>query len=104
MRFAGCCGHGLSATAILARTAGNPWWLAFYLLFATAAAIHAGIGIRVIVREWTRWHGRGLDDLPPLRMEFGMRERPRRQAAGKRAEEQAPTRRPRLAPHEIPGE
>ena len=53
--------HGLSATTILARTSGNPWWLAFYLLFATAAAIHAGIGVRVIVKEWTPWRGHGLD-------------------------------------------
>jgi len=53
--------HGLSAAAILARTAGNPWWLGFYLLFATAAAIHAGIGIRVVLREWTPLRGRVLD-------------------------------------------
>ena len=53
--------HGLSAAAILSRTAGNPWWLGFYLIFATAAALHAGIGVRVIVREWTPWRGRSLD-------------------------------------------
>jgi fumarate reductase subunit C len=53
--------HGLSAAAILGRTAGNHWWLGFYLLFAAAAALHAGIGVRVILREMTAWHGRSLD-------------------------------------------
>jgi fumarate reductase subunit C len=52
---------GLSAQAILARTHGNPWWLAFYLIFVAAAALHAGIGLRVIVREMTPWRGRNLD-------------------------------------------
>jgi fumarate reductase subunit C len=52
---------GLSAQAILARTHGNPWWLAFYLVFVAAAALHAGIGLRVIAREITPWRGRSLD-------------------------------------------
>ncbi len=53
--------HGLSAAAILARTEGNLAWLLFYLLFATAAALHAGIGLRSILREMTPWRGRGAD-------------------------------------------
>jgi len=53
--------HGLSAAAILARTSGNPWWLGFYLIFATAASLHAGIGLRVIARETTSWRGASLD-------------------------------------------
>jgi len=57
---------GLSAQTILARTQGNPWWLAFYLIFVAAAALHAGIGLRVIVREMTPWHGRSLDGAAAL--------------------------------------
>ncbi|HYD31854.1 MAG TPA: succinate dehydrogenase, partial [Azospirillaceae bacterium] len=44
---------GLSATEILARTQGNVAWLIFYVLFAWSVAIHAGIGTRTIVGEWT---------------------------------------------------
>jgi fumarate reductase subunit C len=53
--------HGLSAAAILARTQGNLAWLGFYLVFATAAALHAGVGLRGVLREWTPWRGPGLD-------------------------------------------
>ena len=57
---------GLSAQAILARTQGNPWWLAFYLIFVAAAALHASIGLRVIAREMTPWRGRSLDGVAAL--------------------------------------
>ena len=53
--------HGLSAAAILERTRGNGLWLGFYLLFASAAALHAGIGLRAIAREMTPWQGPRLD-------------------------------------------
>ena len=53
--------HGLSAAAILARTQGNFAWLAFYLVFAAAASVHGGIGLRTIIRETTRCRGAGLD-------------------------------------------
>jgi fumarate reductase subunit C len=52
---------GLTAEAVLGRTRENVWFLAFYLLFVLAIAIHAPIGLRNIVREWTSWHGRSLD-------------------------------------------
>ena len=52
---------GLSAAEILGRTQGNVAWGAFYGLFVVAVAIHAPIGVRNIVREWTRWRGRSLD-------------------------------------------
>ena len=52
---------GLSAAEILARTQGSAAWGAFYGLFVVAVAIHAPIGVRNIVREWTRWRGRSLD-------------------------------------------
>jgi fumarate reductase subunit C len=52
---------GLTAGDILARTHGNRWFLGFYLAFVLAAAIHAPIGVRSILREWARWRGRSLD-------------------------------------------
>lgn len=52
---------GLSATAVLARTQGSPWWLGFYLVFVLAAGLHAGVGLRTILREMTPWRGRSLD-------------------------------------------
>ena len=57
---------GLSAHAILSRTQGTPWWLAFYLGFVAAAALHAGLGLRVIAREMTPWRGRSLDGTAAL--------------------------------------
>jgi fumarate reductase subunit C len=44
---------GLSAEEILARTRGSMMWASFYGLFVFAAAIHAGIGIQTVLREWT---------------------------------------------------
>lgn len=52
---------GLSAAEILARTEGSVFWGAFYGLFVVAAAVHAPIGLRTIVREMTPWRGRSLD-------------------------------------------
>ena len=44
---------GLSAGEIVARLHGNGGWLAFYLVFAAAAAVHAPIGLRNVLREWS---------------------------------------------------
>ena len=52
---------GLSAAEILDRTQGSTAWGAFYGLFVLAVAVHAPIGVRNVVREWTRWRGRSLD-------------------------------------------
>lgn len=52
---------GLSAAEILGRTQGSVTWALFYGLFVIAVAIHAPIGVRNIVHEWTRWRGRSLD-------------------------------------------
>ena len=52
---------GLSADEILGRTQGSVTWGAFYALFVVAVAIHAPIGVRNVLREWTRWRGRSLD-------------------------------------------
>ena len=51
--------HGLSAADILARTSGSIGWGAFYALFVVAASIHAAIGIRNIVAEWSPLNDRG---------------------------------------------
>jgi fumarate reductase subunit C len=52
---------GLTAGEILARTHGNVAFLLFYVIFVLAAAIHAPIGLRSILREWANWRGRSLD-------------------------------------------
>ena len=52
---------GLSAEEILSRTGGSPFWGAVYGLFVLAAAVHAPIGLRAVLREWGRWRGAGLD-------------------------------------------
>ncbi|MBP1179302.1 succinate dehydrogenase [Methylobacterium sp. PvR107] len=52
---------GLTAGEILGRTQGNRAVLLFYAVFVLAAAIHAPIGLRSILREWTGWRGRSLD-------------------------------------------
>jgi fumarate reductase subunit C len=44
---------GLSATDILARTRGSIAWAAFYGLFVVAASVHAPIGLRTVLAEWT---------------------------------------------------
>ena len=52
---------GVTAGQILERTRDNGWFLAFYLLFVAAIAIHAPIGLRNVIGEWTRWRGWTLD-------------------------------------------
>ncbi|RUP23320.1 succinate dehydrogenase [Methylobacterium sp.] len=52
---------GLTAGEILGRTQGNLAFLLFYAVFVLAAAIHAPIGLRSVLREWTGWRGRSLD-------------------------------------------
>ena len=52
---------GLSAAEILGRTQGSVAWAVFYALFVIAVSVHAPIGVRNVVREWTWWRGRSLD-------------------------------------------
>ncbi len=52
---------GLTAGEVLARTRGSGWFLAFYAVFVIAVSVHAPIGVRNILREWTPWRGRSLD-------------------------------------------
>ena len=60
---------GLSAEEILSRTEGSFFWGAVYGLFVAAAAVHAPIGLRAVLREWGRWRGAGLDTAMAL---FGL--------------------------------
>lgn len=43
---------GLTATEIMDRTQGNWGFLAFYVAFAFACAVHAPIGLMRIVEDW----------------------------------------------------
>ena len=52
---------GLSAAEILARTRGSFAWATFYGTFVLAVAVHAPLGLRAILAEWTAWRGRSLD-------------------------------------------
>lgn len=44
---------GLTAVEILARTQGSVFWAIFYGLFVLVVAIHAPIGVRKVLQEWT---------------------------------------------------
>lgn len=54
---------GLSGAEILARTRGDGAWLAFYVVFVLAVAVHVPIGLRAIATEWLGWRGRARDAL-----------------------------------------
>ena len=53
--------HGMSAADILGRTRGSIAWAAFYSLFVLAVSIHAAIGLRNILTEWTPLPERRVD-------------------------------------------
>jgi succinate dehydrogenase subunit C len=44
---------GMTAADILARTRGSIAWASFYGVFVAAAAIHAAIGVRNVLTEWS---------------------------------------------------
>lgn len=44
---------GLTAAEILGRTRDSPGWAAFYAAFVALAALHAPIGLRNVLVEWT---------------------------------------------------
>ena len=52
---------GLSAGEILARTRSSLWWPILYTVFVGAVAIHAPLGLRNIIAEWTGKRGALLD-------------------------------------------
>ena len=53
--------NGLTAEEILSRTRGNELWAAFYSLFVVAAAVHAPLGLRNVLHEWTQLSRRGVE-------------------------------------------
>ncbi|MPZ40011.1 MAG: succinate dehydrogenase [Rhizobiales bacterium] len=44
---------GLSASDILARTRGSVSWTLFYGVFVAAVSVHASIGLRTVLTEWS---------------------------------------------------
>ncbi len=50
---------GLTAADILARTRGSLVWASFYGAFVIAVAIHAAIGVRNVLAEWSALKDRG---------------------------------------------
>ncbi len=52
---------GLTAGEILARTHGSIGWALFYGVFVLAASVHAPIGVRNVLKEWTSWRGHSVD-------------------------------------------
>jgi fumarate reductase subunit C len=52
---------GLSAADILARTHGSLAWALFYGVFVAAIAVHASIGIRTVLSEWSPLGARQRD-------------------------------------------
>ncbi len=55
--------NGLSAVEILGRTRGSIGWALFYGLFVLLAAVHGAIGVRAVLREWTKLRPLSLDVL-----------------------------------------
>ena len=54
---------GLTAGEIMARTQGSVGWALFYGVFVVAVAVHAPIGVRNVLREWTGLPRRVVDVL-----------------------------------------
>ena len=55
--------NGLTGAEILSRTQGSGFWAVFYTSFVIAVAIHAPIGLRNILQEWSRLPKKLLDTL-----------------------------------------
>ena len=68
---------GLTGAEILARTQGSVGWALFYSLFVIAAAVHAPIGVRNVLREWAGMRTSGANSvavaLGVLLLVLGMR-------------------------------
>ena len=45
--------NGMTAADILSRTHGSILWASYYGLFVAAASIHASIGVRNVLTEWS---------------------------------------------------
>lgn len=55
--------QGLSGAAMLERAHASALWPLFYGTFVIAVAVHAPLGLRVILDEWSGLRGRLLDAL-----------------------------------------
>ena len=51
--------QAMTAADILARTRGSVVWASYYALFVAAASIHASIGVRNVLTEWSPLDERG---------------------------------------------
>ncbi len=51
--------RGMTAADILARTRGSILWASLYGAFVVAAAVHAAIGVRNVLVEWSPLSDRG---------------------------------------------
>jgi fumarate reductase subunit C len=60
---------GLSAADILSRTRGSVAWALYYGVFVAAISVHASIGMRTILAEWTPLPPRALN---PAAILFGL--------------------------------
>ncbi len=45
--------NGMTAADILSRTHGSIVWASYYGLFVAAASVHASIGVRNVLTEWS---------------------------------------------------
>jgi len=45
--------QGMTAADILARTRGSIVWASLYSIFVVAATVHAAIGVRDVLTEWS---------------------------------------------------
>ena len=52
---------GLSAADILARTRGSVAWALYYGVFVAAICVHASIGVRTVLAEWTPLPARAVN-------------------------------------------
>jgi fumarate reductase subunit C len=50
---------GMTAADVLSRTHGSIVWASYYGLFIAAASIHAAIGVRNVLTEWSPLNDRG---------------------------------------------
>ncbi len=58
--------NGLTAEEILSRTQHSYFWSIFYYLFVIAVTVHAPIGVRNILIEWTTLQRRTVDVISVL--------------------------------------
>ena len=54
---------GMTAADILSRTQGSIVWATYYGLFVAAASIHAAIGVRNVLTEWSSLYDRRAGQL-----------------------------------------